>query len=226
MGAVILKHLQSLPCNAHEISEMELFNGSSGSNMTRDSTVHEIGAGVYGLLSLLNHSCDPNVVRHYYSNVGAVRAIRTIRKGEELLDNYGYHYAVMTKEDRQRKLHNQYYFHCQCQPCVSTKKVWSVYANLNTTPTPVSSSGSNSVMPEYQKSAKLFRKAFDSVLQGQFEEALPTLLDHLKFLDEHIERPLREYNDCQEAIKQCYSALANCHRVKSGSNKKDKDIVV
>ena len=79
MGAVILKHLQNLPCNAHEISEMEIPTSSSSNNSTtvtnnnslnttagggtaRDSTVHEIGAGVYSLLSLLNHSCDPNVV--------------------------------------------------------------------------------------------------------------------------------------------------------------------
>ena len=33
-----------------------------------------------------------------------VRTIRTIRKGEEILDNYGYHYAVMPREERKRKL--------------------------------------------------------------------------------------------------------------------------
>ena len=33
-----------------------------------------------------------------------VRTIRTIKKGEEILDNYGYHYAVMPREERQRKL--------------------------------------------------------------------------------------------------------------------------
>ena len=58
----------------------------------------------FPLSSLINHSCDPNVVRHYYSCNGVVRSIRTIMKGEELLDNYGYHYAVMPKEERQRKL--------------------------------------------------------------------------------------------------------------------------
>ncbi len=61
------------------------------------------------------------MVRHYYSATAAVRAIRTIRKGEELLDNYGYHYAVMPKEERQRKLHNQYYFHCSCHTCADPK---------------------------------------------------------------------------------------------------------
>ena len=84
------------------------------------------------------------------------------------------------------------------------------------------------------------------VLQGQFGEALPVLLEHLKFLDAKISRPLREYNDCQEAIKQCYSAQANCYKAKSAtaahasvaatlssssnasgaSGKKDKDVVV
>ncbi len=74
MGSVLLKHLQNLPCNAHEITEMELplagggtGGTSSGSGTARDAIIHEIGAAVFGTLSLLNHSCDPNVVRHYYS---------------------------------------------------------------------------------------------------------------------------------------------------------------
>ena len=51
---------------------------------------------------------------HQYSNYyfqkknsrsnAVVRTIRTIKKGEEILDNYGYHYAVMSREERQRKL--------------------------------------------------------------------------------------------------------------------------
>ncbi len=73
MGSVLLKHLQNLPCNAHEITEMELplagggSSSGSGSGTARDAIIHEIGAAVFGTLSLLNHSCDPNVVRHYYS---------------------------------------------------------------------------------------------------------------------------------------------------------------
>ena len=40
----------------------------------------------------------------FYRANAAVRTIRTIKKGEEILDNYGYHYAVMPREERQRKL--------------------------------------------------------------------------------------------------------------------------
>jgi hypothetical protein len=32
---------------------------------------------------------------------------RSLKEGDEILDNYGYHYAVMPREERQRKLYNQ-----------------------------------------------------------------------------------------------------------------------
>ena len=53
---------------------------------------------------------------------------RTLQPGDEILDNYGYHYAVMPKEERQRKLYNQYYFTCACQSCNSN---WPVYSSLS-----------------------------------------------------------------------------------------------
>ena len=75
-----------------------------------------------------------------------------------------------------------------------------------------------------------------STLQGNFVEPVGPMLDYLKYLDAYIARPLREYNECQEAIKQCYSALANSYRAKgsSGSNsgggggggKKERDVIV
>ena len=37
---------------------------------------NEIGAAAFGTLSLINHSCDPNVVRHYHSSHAVVRTIR------------------------------------------------------------------------------------------------------------------------------------------------------
>ena len=60
MGAVVLKHLQNLPCNAHELSEMELppasssglntssTNGNNSLSTSRDCVTHEIGAAVFG----------------------------------------------------------------------------------------------------------------------------------------------------------------------------------
>ena len=76
-SGILLTHLQNLPCNAHEIAEIEI-----PSNSVKDSVQSEIGAASYGTLSLINHSCDPNVVRHYHSSVAAVTSVRTILAGK------------------------------------------------------------------------------------------------------------------------------------------------
>jgi len=214
MGAVLLRHLQNLPCNAHEVTELELGPTSSSSvtgsmsSTPRDSTIHEIGAAAFSTLSLINHSCDPNVVRHYYSSNAVVRTIRTIKKGEEILDNYGYHYAVMSREERQRKLNNQYFFKCDCYAC---SKNWPLYSSLPTSVVPIATSTVEQkvVMNEFTKMTKQYRKAFDSVLSGHYEDAVPILREYLSYLDNNVKRPIRDYNDCQEALKQCWSAIAN-----------------
>lgn len=78
---LLLLHLQTGPSNFHEISELALSNGVYDSE--------ETGAGAYAFLSLLNHSCNPNVVRHSYGTHVVLRALRPIRKGQQLFDNYG-----------------------------------------------------------------------------------------------------------------------------------------
>lgn len=85
VGGLLLRHMQNLPCNAHEVSELvgtESGNTKEGVPMWKSI---EIGAAAYAVLSLVNHSCDPNVVRHSYSGDTAVlRAIRPIAKGEQV----------------------------------------------------------------------------------------------------------------------------------------------
>eukprot|EP00096_Caligus_rogercresseyi_P012609 TRINITY_DN5339_c0_g1_i1.p1 TRINITY_DN5339_c0_g1~~TRINITY_DN5339_c0_g1_i1.p1 ORF type:complete len:721 (-),score=210.74 TRINITY_DN5339_c0_g1_i1:943-3105(-) len=207
MGAVILKHLQNLPCNAHEISEIEYSNCN-----LRESTVHEIGAACYGVLSLCNHSCDPNVVRHYYGQDAALRSIRLIKEGQEILDNYGYHYAIMPKAERTRKLYNQYYFHCKCSVCSDS---WPLYTSLPTSP--------NLSSPEFgteiSKSSKNFRKLLDDFLNGSEPSSVQgPFLEHLRLLEKAVVRPYKEYNDAQEALKQCYSLQGNSFKKNPPSN--------
>ena len=87
----------------------------------------EIGSAAYTTLSLLNHSCDPSVVRHCYRDICVVRALKHIRKGEEIIDNYGFLYATEEKHNRIKHLSDQYYFTCQCIPC---KENWPLYNEL------------------------------------------------------------------------------------------------
>ena len=123
--------------------------------------------------------------------------------------------------------YNQYFFRCDCLSC---NQNWPTYQNLPTNLVPLSKSGSdssstlsadqkNKILMETNKLSKSFRKTFESVLLGSFNDSIPILADYLYHLDNYISRPLREYNDCQEALKQCYSVTANVHHPRS--NKKD-----
>lgn len=53
IGGLVLRHLQFLQFNAHEISEL-----TSGTQQSAS-----IGGGVYPTLALFNHSCDPSIIR-------------------------------------------------------------------------------------------------------------------------------------------------------------------
>lgn len=63
-GSLILRHLQLLQFNAHEVSELK--NLAKPTSQRGILTTYEnatIGAGLYPTLALFNHSCDPCIVR-------------------------------------------------------------------------------------------------------------------------------------------------------------------
>ena len=103
---------------------------------------------------------------------------------------------------------NQYFFKCDCYAC---SKNWPLYSSLPTSVVPIATSTVEQkvVMNEFTKMTKQYRKAFDSVLSGHYEDAVPILREYLSYLDNNVKRPIRDYNDCQEALKQCWSAIAN-----------------
>ena len=228
----ILHHLMMLPCNAHEVSEMAI-------NWTEPSASKtlEIGSAIYPVLSLINHSCDPSVVRHSYSNMCVVRAIRNISAGEELLDNYGALYPIMDRLSRQQHLQNQYFFQCACIAC---SEDWPMYpdiptdtvsfncemcrAGLSLPPLQCADSMKGIACKQCghrQDLRKLIMKVaaleagFQDVLHGVIfrldvsDKNLNCLLKFLQVVDRYVHRPYRSHNDCQEAVKMCLSYKAN-----------------
>lgn len=61
IGGLLLRHLQSLQFNAHEISE--LVNTTSVASQENTYKSEYIGGGVYPTVALFNHSCDPSIIR-------------------------------------------------------------------------------------------------------------------------------------------------------------------
>ena len=220
----ILKQLQMLPCNAHEVSELQIDRSSIA-----DSELKEIGSAIYATLSLLNHSCDPSVVRHSYGSSCALRAIRRIPKGGMIVDNYGALYAVSRLADRQNLVSSQYYFSCNCEACLND---WPLYDKLpNSTPElncpkcnhlvdarnwpdrhvcPSCDSKLPASLEKFNESRTMFAVAMNAVLEGSDpREQLPNLLKHLQLISELVKLPWQEFNNCQEIVKQCFGMLAN-----------------
>ncbi|XP_014279154.1 SET and MYND domain-containing protein 4 [Halyomorpha halys] len=202
-GGLILKYLQSMASNAHEISEMRLIPG----NETKTES-SEIGSAAYSLLSLINHSCDPNVVRHsYFGSTVVLRAIQVIKRGEQIFDNYGFHHATHSKDERHSHLRSQYLFTCQCIACIEN---WPLYGNL---PDRIPIFLDRVDVSSLQESSKKFRNILYKIISShdndKLAEWLVFLYSHLKLLQDSVARPWKEYSECQEAIKQCLSLQAN-----------------
>ncbi|KDR23054.1 SET and MYND domain-containing protein 4-like isoform X2 [Zootermopsis nevadensis] len=132
VGGLLLRHLQNLPCNAHEVSGLVRSETRTLKDGVPVWKSVEVGAAAHAVLSLLNHSCDPNVVRHSYQGDTAVlRAIRPIAKGEQVLDNYGYHYALHDRTERKSHLETQYHFTCMCVACTEDWPSYNLLPNIN-----------------------------------------------------------------------------------------------
>ena len=79
--------LDSLPCNRHGLGEMLIEKTEAGEII---GEVGPFGSALYTTLSLLNHSCLPNLARVNFDGwwVAAV-ATRQVARGEEFTDCYG-----------------------------------------------------------------------------------------------------------------------------------------
>lgn len=129
------KQTQIGTMNSHEIHNWPLKKGGlsdgnkkefSGS-LAYESGIVPVGSGGYPFLSLLNHSCSPNVNRIFIDNMNILVVQRPIKNGDQLFDDYGYNFTNMTREHRQIGLLKQYRFGCCCEACVNE---WPLLSEL------------------------------------------------------------------------------------------------
>lgn len=118
--------------NGHVISDMELvlpsIYGEScmhGKNCVTSGLLHNamsstrVFTGIFPKISLLNHSCDPNIRNRFDGMNLTIYATRRIDENEEIFNCYGPNYKLMDKDERQNALKQQYCFDCKCIKCTS-----------------------------------------------------------------------------------------------------------
>lgn len=123
IGGLILRNLQILQFNSHEVFDL-LKSKKSGDRQTV-----AIGAALYSTLAYFNHSCNPSIVRYFKNTAVHVTSIRGIKSGEMISENYGPLYSQNSKADRKSKLKKFYWFDCQCEAC---EQNWPVFEDMNT----------------------------------------------------------------------------------------------
>ncbi|CAG5033245.1 unnamed protein product [Parnassius apollo] len=195
VAATLLLHLMTSPTNMHGISAN--IQSADGNFVEEQS----LASAPYGFHSLINHSCVPNVVRFGKLGSGKMKlfALRPIKKGMQIFDNYGAHHALEDCLSRRASLKFQYKFHCVCEACVND---WPTYLSMRP----------SVHIPEklVRIKNKLLNTSVINKLQKGDEETAVKLFKSLCSLCEHFEfyAPCTELSDCQEALKQCLSIFS------------------
>ena len=120
VSCLILRHLLQTICNAHAITKLRDNSDTSAKVSTLDREQIRFATAIYPRVSLLNHSCNSNVLSSFRedSDVIVVKSGRPIAAGCEIFNSYGPHYLKMGFLERRQSLIEQYHFECGCEPCL------------------------------------------------------------------------------------------------------------
>ncbi|KAI8892911.1 hypothetical protein BC833DRAFT_330288 [Globomyces pollinis-pini] len=100
-----LQLLCTFQCNNFTIYDHELF---------------EYGQGTFPLASLINHSCEPNVVALFKNDSLFLKSLVDIQEGDELFISYVD--CILPITDRIQSL-SKYQFVCDCQKCLNEQQI-------------------------------------------------------------------------------------------------------
>ena len=123
LGGLILHLILKFQCNAHCIKELQL----KSDELVMLSKLAIIGYGLYCNLSLVNHSCNPNVLHSTSGKIKFLYATSIINKGEEICDSYGERFVSHNLLERKESIEKTYYFQCDCIACIND---WPLFDQL------------------------------------------------------------------------------------------------
>ncbi|XP_051157143.1 SET and MYND domain-containing protein 4-like isoform X2 [Leptopilina boulardi] len=206
------RHLQAISCNAYEIVE------NIRNNISKVIEPQNIGGAIYSTVSLTNHSCYPNIIRHSYPcGTVVVTALRTIEKGAEILDCYGPHFLKDTRTIRKDQLQKKFHFDCNCEACTLDWKIplsdkidlkCCSNSKINMEKCSKCKRDMRKIRRQFEESKKKKLTAITKMYNGNYIEALPILLEHSNFIENIFNVPNLEIIKTQQSIIQCLNSMS------------------
>ncbi|PSN41945.1 hypothetical protein C0J52_06418 [Blattella germanica] len=227
IGSLLLRHLQLLQFNAHEIFETCM----EAPNKFRGSKTLYVGVGIYPTVAMFNHDCQPALARYFVGKNIVLRALRPLEPGESVAENYGPIFTKRPISFRQRTLTSRYWFQCACRAC---KEDWPTYDTLSNDSfrlrcptkgcTQLSKKG-HKHCPKCKKQVTLqegiledmagrFSRGMDEMDAGDIEQATKTFCQYLDTMYRVGAPPCRDMSLCQDALRGCLSVQGNIWIVK------------
>lgn len=140
--ALILRHMGQLVTNGHAIVDfrqnifttdalklMLLKNQPNGGGLHLLLKSQRVFTGIFPRISMLNHSCEPNIRNTFDGKRLTIYAASDISTGDEIFNCYGPHWKLMSFQERQDTLRLQYNFQCNCTKCSQTNDEYVCYFN-------------------------------------------------------------------------------------------------
>uniref|UniRef100_A0AAG5D767 SET domain-containing protein n=1 Tax=Anopheles atroparvus TaxID=41427 RepID=A0AAG5D767_ANOAO len=232
LGYLLLHNLQIVNYSAHDVSEVQRKRpNESGTSVA-------IGAALYPMLALFNHSCDPGIVRYFTGTTVHVRTIKNIAAGSIIAENYGPLYTKVPRTERRESLARNYRFDCCCQACEAD---WPAYADMDQSVIRFRCTGpacqeallfdlssecytvrcgvcgqtvdimERIKMLQEAKMLSRFNEASHLYQVGLFEHALSKYAAIMIIMDKILMPPYRDYHLCQQGIRRCCLDLGSCY---------------
>ncbi|KYN10733.1 SET and MYND domain-containing protein 4 [Trachymyrmex cornetzi] len=231
VAALLLRNLQLLQFNAHEFFETRM----SAEHRFHGSRPVYLGVAIYPSVARFNHDCYPAVTRYFIGRHIVIRAIRGLRPGDVIAENYGPIFTKRTLAERQRTLAGRYWFQCTCKAC---QEDWPRFENLTNDSVKLrcptvgcgglhsrSRQGKPIKCPDCQKKIcledrlaclreceALYERGLASMENERVDEAIETLCDALKRFHQVACPPHRDTHLAEIALSSCLADYGNTWR--------------
>ncbi|XP_012526872.1 SET and MYND domain-containing protein 4 [Monomorium pharaonis] len=116
VSSLLLRYILQLISNGHAITKINAI-ADNNENKLLIQQQDRIATAIYPSASMMNHSCDPNIINSFLGQILITKATRDIAAGEEVFNCYGADFRRMLKKERQEKIESQYCFKCNCAAC-------------------------------------------------------------------------------------------------------------